>query len=163
MEIIDISIIIISIVLMLIGFLGCFIPIIPGPPLCYISLLVVHFFSSYSISSDFLVSWAILIIAITILDIWLQIYGVKQYGGKKMAIRGSTFGLIAGIFIPPFGFIIGPFIGAFIGAYLESNDKDFMKVTKIALGSLVGFLGGVLLKVIVCGIMVFQFFNSMQW
>lgn len=80
-----------------------------------------------------------------------------------MAIRGSTFGLIAGIFIPPFGFIIGPFIGAFIGAYLESNDKDFMKVTKIALGSLVGFLGGVLLKVIVCGIMVFQFFNSMQW
>ena len=162
MEIIDLVIIIISIIVMLLGLIGCFIPIIPGPPLCYTSLLLVHFFSSYSISTDFLFTWAIFIVAITILDIWLQIYGVKQFGGKKMAIRGSTIGLLAGLFIPPFGFLLGPFVGAFIGAYLESSDKDFIKVTKIAFGSFVGFLGGVFLKIAVCGAMLFQFFNSIQ-
>lgn len=156
----DIIVLVISIVLMLVGLIGCFFPVIPGPPLCYVSLLVIHFFSSYSIALDFLVNWAIIMVAITVLDIWLQIYGVKKFGGKKMAIRGSTIGLILGLFIPPFGFVLGPFIGAFVGAYLESTDKDFIQVTKIAFGSFIGLLSGVFLKVVVCSVMIFQLFSS---
>tara|TARA_B100000768_G_scaffold19422_1_gene17547 strand:+ start:1163 stop:1636 length:474 start_codon:yes stop_codon:yes gene_type:complete len=155
----DIVVLVISIVLMLVGLIGCFFPVIPGPPLCYVSLLVIHFFSSYSIALDFLVNWAIIMVAITVLDIWLQIYGVKKFGGKKMAIRGSTIGLILGLF-NPFGFVLGPFIGAFVGAYLESTDKNFIQVTKIAFGSFIGLLSGVVLKVVVCSVMIFQLFSS---
>lgn len=156
----DLLILVIGIVLMLIGLIGCFVPVIPGPPICYLSLLVIHFFSDYSLPIEFLINWAIVMTAITVLDIWLQIYGVKRFGGKKMAIRGTTIGLVLGLFIPPFGFVIGPFIGAFVGAYLESTDKEFVQVTKIAFGSFVGLLSGVILKVVVCGVMIFQLFTS---
>ena len=156
----DLIILVIGVVLMLIGLVGCFVPVIPGPPICYVSLLVIHFFSNYTLADDFLINWAIIMTAITVLDIWLQIYGVKRFGGKKMAIRGTTIGLVLGLFIPPFGFVVGPFIGAFVGAYLESTDKDFVQVTKIAFGSLIGLLSGVVLKVVVCGVMIFQLFTS---
>ena len=156
----DLLILVIGVVLMLIGLVGCFVPVIPGPPICYVSLLVIHFFSDYTLADDFLINWAIIMTAITVLDIWLQIYGVKRFGGKKMAIRGTTIGLVLGLFIPPFGFVVGPFIGAFVGAYLESTDKDFVQVTKIAFGSFIGLLSGVVLKVVVCGVMIFQFFTS---
>jgi uncharacterized protein YqgC (DUF456 family) len=159
---VDILILIIGIALMLIGLTGCFVPVIPGPPICYVSLLVIHFFSSYSIPTDFLINWAVVMTAITILDVWLQIYGVKRFGGKKMAIRGTTIGLVLGLFIPPFGFVLGPFIGAFVGAYLESSDKDFLQVTKIAFGSFIGLLSGVLLKLVVCLFMVFQLFSLIK-
>lgn len=162
MEFLDLIIIVIGIVTMLIGLVGCFVPVIPGPPISYVSLLIIHFFSSYSIPTDFLFNWAIVIIAITILDVWLQIYGVKRFGGKKMAIRGTTIGLILGLFIPPFGFVLGPFIGAFFGAYLESSDKDFLQVTKIAFGSFIGLLSGTLLKLVVCSFMVFQLFSLIK-
>lgn len=145
---------------MIIGLIGCFIPIIPGPPLCYISLLVLNFFSSYQIENQFLIDWALIIVAITILDIWLQIYGVKKFGGKKMAINGTMIGLIVGLIVPiPFGFIIGPFVGAFFGAYLESEDKEFVKILKIAFGSIVGFLGGIVLKLVVCSYMIVELFK----
>jgi uncharacterized protein YqgC (DUF456 family) len=145
---------------MIIGLIGCFIPIIPGPPLCYISLLVLNFFSSYQIENQFLIDWALIIVAITILDIWLQIYGVKKFGGKKMAINGTMIGLIVGLIVPiPFGFIIGPFVGAFLGAYLESEDKEFVKILKIAFGSIVGFLGGIVLKLVVCSYMIVELFK----
>ncbi|MDA8956497.1 DUF456 domain-containing protein [Flavobacteriales bacterium] len=156
----DLLILVIGVVLMLIGLVGCFVPVIPGPPICYVSLLVIHFFSDYTLADDFLINWAIIMTAITVLDIWLQIYGVKRFGGKKMAIRGTTIGLVLGLFIPPFGFVVGPFIGAFVGAYLESTDKDFVQVTKIAFGSFIGLLSGVVLKVVVCGVMIFQLFTS---
>ena len=156
----DLIILVIGVVLMLIGLVGCFVPVIPGPPICYVSLLVIHFFSDYTLADDFLINWAIIMTAITVLDIWLQIYGVKRFGGKKMAIRGTTIGLVLGLFIPPFGFVVGPFIGAFVGAYLESTDKDFVQVTKIAFGSFIGLLSGVVLKVVVCGVMIFQLFTS---
>lgn len=155
----DLLILVIGVVLMLIGLVGCFVPVIPGPPICYVSLLVIHFFSDYTLADDFLINWAIIMTTITVLDIWLQIYGVKRFGGKKMAIRGTTIGLVLGLFIPPFGFVVGPFIGAFVGAYLESKDKDFVQLTKIAFGSFIGLLSGVVLKVVVCGVMIFQFFT----
>lgn len=155
----DLLILVIGIVLMLIGLVGCFVPVIPGPPICYVSLLVIHFFSDYTLADDFLINWAIIMTTITVLDIWLQIYGVKRFGGKKMAIRGTTIGLVLGLFIPPFGFVVGPFIGAFVGAYLESKDKDFVQLAKIAFGSFIGLLSGVVLKVVVCGVMIFQFFT----
>ena len=41
-------------ILLLLGIIGCFVPIIPGPPISYGGLLVFHFFSSYSIEENIL-------------------------------------------------------------------------------------------------------------
>lgn len=151
-------IIIICIVLLLLGILGCFIPVIPGPPLAYAALLLVSIFTDYKFEDSFLVQWAGIVIAVTVADFWLQVYGVKKFGGTKKAINGTMIGLFVGILVPiPLGFIIGPFAGAFIGAYMDEKD-DMFKVLKIASGALIGFIGGLVLKLVVCVYLIYKFF-----
>ena len=142
----DFIIIIIVILLLLIGLIGCIIPALPGPPISFSGLLVFHFFTSYNLEEDTLWLLAAVVVAITFLDYWLQVYGVKKFGGGRKAINGTILGLLLGLLIfPPFGVIIGPFLGAFLGAKMEAK-KDTKRAIKIAMGALAGFLGGTVLK-----------------
>ena len=146
--------------LLLLGIIGCFLPIIPGPPISYSGLLVFHFFSSYSIEENILLLMAFVVIAVTIFDLWVQIYEVKKFGGTRKAVNGSIIGLIIGIFFfPPFGIIFGPFLGAFIGARMEEN-SDGNKAIKIALGALVGFFAGTMLKFSVSVYIIYIVFQA---
>ncbi len=142
-----------------VGIIGCFVPVIPGPPISYAGLLVFHFFSSYAIKEDVLWFMAFVVITVTVFDLWVQTYGVKKFGGTKKAVNGSIIGLIIGIlFLPPFGIIIGPFLGAFIGARMEEK-SDVNKAIKIALGALTGFLVGIMLKLSVSLYIVYLVFQ----
>ena len=153
----ELLVVLLAIVLLILGLLGSFIPAIPGPPLSYIALLLVSLFTSYTFSQDFLIMWAGIVITVMALDYWLQVYGVKKFGGKKKAINGTLIGLVVGLFAPiPFGFLLGPFAGAFIGAYLEEKE-DFLKVLLIAMGALAGFLSGVVLKLAVSAYLGYEF------
>ena len=138
----EIFILISVVILLLLGVLGSIIPILPGPLLSYIALLLYHFFiNSLNVSS--LIWIAIAVALISILDYILQIYAVKQTGGGKYAIRGSVLGMLLGLFLlPPFGILVGAFIGAYIGARIEM-DKN---AVKIAFGALWGFILGTILK-----------------
>ena len=129
-------------VLLLLGLIGSIIPVLPGPPLSYLALLLSHFFIS-EIQVDFVFWLAVLVFFVTVLDYYLQIYGVKKAGGGKYAIRGSIVGMLLGIFLlPPFGILLGAFIGAYIGAKIEMNQSE----VKIAFGALWGFISGTILK-----------------
>ena len=139
-------IIVLVIILLLIGLIGCIIPALPGPPISFLGLLLLHFFTSYTIDVETLWLLASIVSLITFLDYWLQIYGVKKFGGGKKAINGTILGLVLGLLLfPPFGVIIGPFIGAFLGAKMEVKE-DTNRAIKIAMGALAGFLGGTVLK-----------------
>lgn len=129
-------------ILLLLGVIGSIIPALPGPPLSYIALLLSHFFINKL--DGYSLFWiGLAVIVVTIMDYFLQIYGVKKAGGGKYAIRGSIVGMLLGIFLfPPFGILLGAFIGAFIGAKLEMNKNE----VKIALGALFGFVLGTILK-----------------
>ena len=153
----EVLIIIFGFLLLLLGFVGSIVPAVPGPLLSYVAILILSLFTSYQFTDEFLVMWTGIVIAVTALDYWLQVYGVKKFGGKKKAINGTLIGLIIGILVPiPFGFIIGPFAGAFIGSYLEEKD-DLTKAFIIALGALVGFLSGTILKLAVSIYLAYEF------
>ena len=129
-------------ILLLLGVVGSIIPALPGPPLCYIALLLNHFFIN-EINETSLLFILMAVVFVTILDYFLQIYGVKKAGGGKYAIRGSIVGMLLGIFLfPPFGILVGAFIGAFIGAKIETNKNE----VKIAFGAVLGFIAGTILK-----------------
>ena len=150
---------IIVIFLLIIGIIGSFVPAIPGPPISYGALLLSHFYVYPVSNEDFLWLMAVVVISVTIFDFWVQVYGVKKFGGSKKAINGSIIGLIIGlIFLPGIGIILGPFIGAFIGAKME--DPDVNKALKIALGALAGFMVGTLLKLSVSLYIVYEIFHS---
>lgn len=156
----EIFVIIIIGILLFLGLIGCFVPIIPGPPISYGGLLIFHFFSSYTINEDVLWLMAFVVLLVTVFDLWVQIYGVKKFGGTKKAVNGSILGLIVGIFLfPPFGIIIGPFAGAFIGASME-KDTDAYESIKIALGALAGFVAGTILKLSVSIYIIYLIFQA---
>lgn len=155
----DLVFIIIVILLLFIGLIGSFFPAIPGPPISYGALLLSHFYIFPLKDKNDLCLWALIVVIVTILDFWVQIYGVKKFGGGKKAINGSILGLIIGIFfIPVIGLIIGPFLGAFIGAKMEGENVN--NSFKIAFGAFTGFILGTLLKLLVSLYIIYIIIDS---
>ena len=145
-----------GIILMITGIFGCVLPLLPGPPLNYIGLLLLHFTTGYQFSTRFLVIWGIVTVVVYALDYVIPVWGTKKFGGSKRGVWGSMIGLIAGMFFfPPFGIIIGPFAGAVIGELTAG--KDSKAALKSGFGSFVGFLTGTILKLIASGMMTWYF------
>lgn len=155
----DIVLIILGVICTVVGILGCFLPIIPGPPISFLGLMLIHWTESVDLDSNTLWLWAFVMAAVTALDYIVPVYGTKKFGGTKRGVWGSTLGLIAGLFFfPPFGIIIGPFVGAFLGEMSASPDSK--KALRAAFGSFLGFLVGTLLKLIASGWMAWIFFSE---
>ena len=154
-----ILIIVFSIILLILGVIGSILPIVPGPPLSFVGLLLLHLFTPFVMQEDYLFLFGISAALITFLDYWLQVYSVKLFGGGKASTIGVVAGIVVGIFIfPPLGVLVGPFLGAYIGAIVES-DFDLVKSFKIAFGSLIGFLGGTILKFVYSIIVIWQYLD----
>jgi uncharacterized protein YqgC (DUF456 family) len=146
----------VGIVMMISGILGGVLPVLPGPPLSYIGLLLLHFTERYQFSERFLIIWAVITVLVYALDYVIPIWGTKRYGGSKRGVWGSMIGLVAGLFFfPPFGIIIGPFAGAVIGEL--SSGKNSGAALKSGFGSFMGFLLGTLMKLIASGLMAWHF------
>jgi len=152
-------IIVFSIILLILGVIGSILPIVPGPPLSFIGLLLLHLFTPFVMQEDYLFLFGISAALITFLDYWLQVYSVKLFGGGKASTIGVIIGILVGVFIfPPLGVLVGPFLGAYIGAIIES-DFDLVKSFKIAFGSLIGFLGGTILKFVYSIVVIWQYLD----
>ncbi len=150
----DIFLIICGSLLMILGIAGCLLPMLPGPPLSYLGLIAIHFSTKIDFSSKFLISWGIIVILVSILDYVIPIWGTKYFGGSKYGVWGSMAGLLAGLFIPPVGIIIGPFLGAVVGEMLAGNKQNAMKA---GFGSFIGFLAGTVVKLLVSLILLYYF------
>lgn len=153
--------IIIGALLILIGFIGAILPVMPGLPFSYLGLVLLQFTDAAPFSLSFFIVWAVIVIALMFLDNIIPAYGAKKFGGTKWGVTGSMVGLFVGFFFPPLGFIFGPLIGAFVAELLAGSKSD--KAFKAALGSFVGFLAGTGLKLIAAGVMAFYFFSNISF
>ena len=145
---------IIAFVLLILGLLGSIIPGLPGPPLSFIGILLIHFFTGTQFSTSFLLIWAVIVVLVFLLDYFMQVWGVKKFGGGRKAILGTFLGLFMGLLFPPVGLLIGPFIGAFIGALLEVQG-DNTRALNVAKGSFIGFVTGTILKLVVSSVLLY--------
>lgn len=144
-------------VLILLGAVGCIAPIIPGPPLSWIGLLILKFVPNVKddISWTTIILLGIFTILITILDNVLPVWSTKKMGGNKKVVWGATIGMLVGFFFGIIGIIIGPFIGAFLGGLLSGS--AFFASIKHASGAFVGFLCGLIAKLICVALIAFFF------
>jgi len=129
-------VIIISIFFLILGLVGSVLPIVPGPPLSFFGLLLLHYFTSFNLEGDYLFYFGAFAVIITLLDYWLQIYSVKYFGGGRSSTFGVILGILCGIFIfPPFGVIVGPFFGAYLGGLFHDlyGSYDYAWYLAIAL------------------------------
>jgi uncharacterized protein len=136
-------------VLMIIGVLGSFLPVLPGPPISWVGLLLLYLTKAVPVSYTVLGITLVIAIAVGILDYIIPAKGTKRFGGSKYGIWGTNIGLVVGILAPiPLAFIIGPFVGAFVGE-LINDSTDSKKAFKAATGSFIGFLASTFMKFLV--------------
>jgi len=153
---IDLILTIIGLVLLIVGIAGCFLPVIPGPPLAWSSLLILQLHKEPPFDTEFLLIWAAIVVAVTLLDYYVPVWGTKKFGGTKYGVWGSAIGVVFGIFFfPPIGIILGPFVGALIGEFIAG--KDFTQALRSAWGSFIGFVAGTIMKLVVSLIMGYYF------
>ena len=155
----DITLAVLGAALVLIGFIGSVLPIIPGPPISWAGLLLLKwtdYVNDHGAAYENAL-WILLffVILVTILDYVVPIMGTKKYGGSKRGVWGATIGVVVGLFFGPLGIIIGPFLGAYIGEI--TTGKKNSDALRAAWGSFMGFLLGVGLKLMVCGTILFFF------
>lgn len=144
----EILLVILSIILLVGGIAGCILPILPGVPLAYAGVLLMHWTDKVHFSTTQLVVWLVIVIVLQILDYISPILGSKYGGGTSHGNRGCMAGTILGLFFMPWGIILGPFMGAVVGEMLGGSDLPH--AVRAGVGSLIGFMLGTLLKIFVC-------------
>ena len=144
----DVLIYVLSFLLLVGGIVGCVLPILPGAPLGYAGLLLLHFTGRADFSTTQLMTWLIIVVVLQVVDFITPLLGSKYTGGTSFGNRGCVAGTLIGMFFLPWGIIVGPFIGAVAGEMLGGSDLPH--AIRAGVGSLIGFLVGTLLKVIVC-------------
>ncbi|MEJ2697479.1 MAG: DUF456 domain-containing protein [Candidatus Sulfobium sp.] len=138
------------------GIIGSLVPLLPGPPVSYLGLLLMHFTSRHPFTTEFLLIYAVLTILVVVLDNLIPVYGTKKFRGSSYGTWGSALGLVAGLlFFPPFGIIIGPVIGAFLGELVRGGGGR--QALRSAVGSFIGFLAGTAIKVVLSLVMAYHF------
>lgn len=150
--------IILGLLLCIAGIAGSLLPLLPGPPIAYVGLLVQQLREPNPFTTKFLLIWAAVVVATLILDYLVPIWGTKKFGGTKYGVWGCTLGFLAAFWMGPWGVVIGPFVGAFIGEYIANQHSQ--KAFKAAVGSFVGFLLGSFLKLVVCFFMLYYVIAS---
>lgn len=148
-----------SAICMLVGLAGCILPMLPGPPLAWLGMLLLHFTDRVDFSVTELVVSALVVIATLVLDYFTPMIGAKKFGGGKYGNRGCVIGTIVGMFFLPLGLILGPFLGAVIGELIAG--KPFRAALNAGFGSFVGFLFGTLIKLAVCLYFIIRFIMVM--
>ena len=149
----DALLVILGIVCIIAGIVGSVLPALPGLPLSYGGILLLHFPEKIQFTTQFLVFWALLVITVSLLDYYIPIWGTKKFGGSKRGVWGCAIGMVVGIFLGPWGIIVGPFAGAVIGEL--TGGKQSTAALKAGFGSFLGFVAGVASKVVVGGFLLF--------
>jgi len=158
----DILLLILSFIIMLLGLIGAFLPVLPGPLTSWLGLLILDFTKAVSFSLTFMIVTFSIALLVWLLDYFIPALGTRKFGGSKKGILGSTLGLIIGLFFfPPLGIIIGPFIGALIGELINDSTNN-QRAFKAAIGSFIGFLFSTGLKFVV-SLIYFGLFIKAVW
>lgn len=142
-----------GVILVLVGIAGSILPLLPGPPIAYLGMLLQQLKADPPFTTKFLVIWAGIVILSLVLDYLIPIWGTKRFGGSKYGVWGCTIGFIAAFWLGPWGIILGPLAGAFIGEMIAG--KNTRQSFKAAMGSFIGFLLGSFLKLVVCFFMLY--------
>ena len=125
----SVLLIVLAVLCVLVGIAGCILPVLPGPPLSFVALLLMRWSGAAEFDSRFLTIWGL--------------------GGSKQAARGSLVGLIVGmVFFPPAGLIVGAFVGAFVGELIHDG-SDKLRALRVAVSSFAAFILGTGMKLAV--------------
>ncbi|MEG3070820.1 MAG: DUF456 domain-containing protein [Candidatus Syntrophopropionicum ammoniitolerans] len=152
--------IIIAILFFIAGLIGTVLPLLPGAPLIWLGMLLYGLIAGFdNLPWTFFLGQGLVVVLVFIVD-----YLAGRSGGSPLRrFQGGHLGQCyqrpAGVgSIGPFGLIFGPFLGAVAGELYLNNTLD--KAFKVGVGTLVGFFGGLVIKLAIEVIMIMWFFMA---
>jgi uncharacterized protein YqgC (DUF456 family) len=142
-----------ALLVMLAGLIGCLLPGLPGAPLV-LAAAVAHrlCFGHHSVNNLVLICLIVLTLISVLLDYVASVYGAKRFGATWRGAVGAALGGLVGLFFGLPGIIIGPFLGAILLELL--GGYEFKKAAHAGLGATLGLFAGVIGKCAVCVVMI---------
>ena len=154
----DIFLLTIGFLFVMLGLIGSFLPVLPGPLTSWLGLLILYFTSIVPMNYTFIGITLAIAIFIWVLDYIIPAIGTKRFGGSTYGVYGTTIGLLIGLFSPiPFGILLGAFLGAFIGEMLHDK-KNTRRAFRASIGSLLGLITSATIKFTVAVVYAVLFF-----
>ena len=146
--------------LLIAGMVGCVLPILPGHLILFIAA-VAHRLMLGAEGSG-LQWWSFVILGVLMaisqaFETFSGAAGTKWFGGTRWGALGALFGGIVGMFFMPFGLLVGPLLGAFI-CEIAFARKETRTAVISGVGSMVGTLAGMGVKMIIGVVMIVWFF-----
>lgn len=141
------------------GLIGVFVPILPG----HLLVLIAAGAHWLMLGDDSGVGWWTLIVLLVLLIVSQVVeymsgaLGTKWFGGTRWGAGGAIVGGIAGMFFMPIGLLVGPLLGAFLFEWIFAK-KEVKPASISGVGSVVGTLAGLVVKIVIAVLMVGYFF-----
>jgi uncharacterized protein YqgC (DUF456 family) len=142
--------------LVVLGFIGTLLPLLPGVPVLFAGLLLAAWhegFTKVSVLSLCIIgifaclAWAV--------DFFGSYITAKKVGASKQALWGVAIGALLGLAGGIVGIIIGPAIGAMVGEWLAYKDNRRAATVGVAAG--LGFILAFVLKFLLVLVMLSVF------
>lgn len=149
---------ILSIILFIAGLLGTILPVLPGAVLIYAGMLLYGLMTKFvTLDATFFLLQGLVLVITFVIDFLASAVGTKRFNGSKQAAWGAIIGSILGlIFMGPLGIAIGPFLGAVAAELLRGI--QIKQAIRVGFGTLLGMLGGTVLKLGAEVLMIVYFF-----
>ena len=151
--------------LLIAGLVGCIIPILPGHLIILIAAIAHRLMLGREGSGMEWWTFAILTVLMTLsqaIEFAAGAAGTKYFGGSKWGAWGALIGGLVGMFFFPVGLLAGPLIGAF--AFEKLFAKQELKPAAVSgVGSMVGTVAGMGVKMVIGGVMLVWFFVDCFW
>lgn len=147
-----------AVLLFIAGLVGTVVPMLPGPILIFGGMLFYGIVTEfYAHDSNFFLLQFMALIILFLVDYVASAVGAKSAGGTKKTAVAAALGTIVGlILVGPIGLVIGPFTAAVLAELLGGNSGD--RALRIGFGTIIGLLGGTLLKIGIELVMIGAFF-----
>lgn len=146
----------IALLIMLIGVVGCLLPVLPGTPIVLAAALAHRlYFGDTGPSTLVLILLTLLTILSLIFDQLASMVGAKKLGATWKGVTGAVIGGLVGLFFNLPGIILGPFVGATL--FELFGDREFRDALRAGVGATLGLLFGVVGKVAVSMVMILMF------
>jgi len=149
------TMVLIGCVTTLLGLVGCFLPVLPGPAIAYAALWILVALGHPPSMTQLATGTGVLVV-VTLIDYVLPAVCARRFKCSRWGVWGCFIGSLVGLFFLPLGIVLGPFVGTVAGELIAG--KEVAASLRGGFGALLGFVLCLGLKLTAVGLFAWWYF-----